>query len=402
MEIDERKTAEQQIRKSKAMLQAVFDGIFDPLILVDKNMRIKMLNKNAAMYYQISDYQKAVGKICHEATGKSELCKDCRIPEAASKGQSISFERESFANPGAVEQVVVYPVQEKDGDSGDAIIRITDITAAKQFERRLIQSEKMASLGILVSSIAHEINNPNNFVSFNIPILREYTREIIPYLDLYAVEHSDLEIGNMPYPEFRQDIFKLLDNIENGSRRISTYISSLREYSQGGSIKAFSWLDLAVLVDKVLAIIQAQIKKTVQTFNKSICTELPEIYSDPHAIEQILINLLVNASQAVDGKNSRIDLTVKPGDEKGGVVIEIADNGCGMDESTRHRIFDPFFTTKPAPLGTGLGLYVCHNLIQGLGGRIEVESEPGKGSTFRVTLPGKIPEKKPKNSLPRK
>jgi PAS domain S-box-containing protein len=388
-EIDERKAAEKRIRESRAMLQAVFDGIFDPLILVDKNMRIKMLNKKAAEYYGISDYKKAVGKICHEAAQKSDLCTDCQIPAAASKGQYVSFERKSFSNPEAVEQIVVYPVEDRGGDIGDAIIRITDITEAKKIERRLIQSEKMASLGILVSSIAHEINNPNNFVSFNIPILRDYAMEIVPYLDKFAEKNTDLEICNMPYPEFRRDIFKLIDNLENGSRRISTFVANLREYSQGGSMRAFSWLDLAVLIDKVLAIIQAELKMKVKIFNKSICTNLPEIYSDPHSIEQILINLLLNASQAVNGENSRVDLVVTPGDDNGGVVVEITDNGCGMDERTQNKIFDPFFTTKPAARGTGLGLYVCHNLIQALGGRIDVQSEPGKGATFRLLLPGK-------------
>jgi len=398
-EIEERKLAESRIRESKIMLQAVFDGISDPLILVDNHMRIKMLNKMAASYYRISDDIMFTDKPCHEAFGNLELCNDCRIPAAASKGQYLSFERGSFVNPGAVEQVVVYPIEERDAGNGNAIIRITDITEAKELERQLIQNEKMASLGILVSTIAHEINNPNNFISFNIPILRDYVTEITPLLDEYADKNSHFELCNMPYVEFRQDIFKLLENIENGSRRISTFVSNLREYSRGGHIRPFSWLDLAVLIDKVLNLIQVEIKKTIKIFNKSICTELPEIYSDPHAIEQILINLLMNASQAVSGENSRVDLNVMPSGDKRGVVIKVSDNGCGMDANTVLKIFEPFFTTKPVPKGTGLGLYVCHNLITDLGGRIKVESEPGKGSTFIVTLPGKDPQDTKNNSF---
>ncbi|MBE9545096.1 MAG: PAS domain-containing protein, partial [Proteobacteria bacterium] len=387
-EIAERKNAEEEIQKNKTMLQAVFDGISDPLILVDKEMRIKMMNKMAVEYYNISDYKDSIGKKCHQAAGKSHLCRDCQIPALALKGQYKSFERQSFINPDSIEQVVVYPVKERTGDTGDAIIRISDITEAKRFERRLIESEKMASLGVLVSSIAHEINNPNNFVSFNIPILREYTTEIIPYLDKYAAEQPDFELCNMPYAEFRQDIFKLMNNIENGAHRISSFVANLRQYSQGGSIKAFSWLDLAVLIDKVLDIVQTEINKSVKIFKKSIAVNLPEIYSDGLAIEQILINLIMNAAQAVAGGNSRVELNVAPRDDlREGVVIEVSDNGCGMDDDTRLKIFNPFFTTKSAGGGTGLGLYVCHNLIQGLGGQIEVESTPGKGSTFRVILP---------------
>jgi C4-dicarboxylate-specific signal transduction histidine kinase len=387
-EVEDRKLAEEKLQQSKVMLQAVFEGISDPLILVDKEMRIKMMNQMAGEYYNISDHKDSIGKKCHQAAEQSQLCRDCQIPALALKGQYKSFERQSLLNPDSIEQVVVYPVKERTGDTGDAIIRISDITEAKQIERRLIQSEKMASLGVLVSSIAHEINNPNNFVSFNIPILREYTMEIIPYLDKYAAEQPDFELCNMSYAEFRQDIFKLMDNIENGAHRISSFVANLRQYSQGGSIKAFSWLDLAVLIDKVLAIIQTETNKTVKIFKKSISVNLPEIYSDGLAIEQILINLMMNAAQAVEGENSRVELNVAPRDDLlEGVVIEISDNGCGMDDDTRLKIFNPFFTTKSAGGGTGLGLYVCHNLIQGLGGQIEVESTSGKGSTFRVILP---------------
>jgi signal transduction histidine kinase len=388
-EVENRQLAETRLQQSKAMLQAVFDGISDPLILVDKEMRIKMMNQMAIEYYNISDHKDSIGKKCHQAAGKPQLCRDCLIPAVALKGQYTSFERQSFIKPDSIEQVVVYPLKERTGDPGDAIIRISDITEAKQIERRLIQSEKMASLGVLVSSIAHEINNPNNFVSFNIPILREYTMEIIPYLDKYAAEQPDFELCNMPYAEFRQDIFKLINNVENGSRRISTFISNLRQYSQGGPIKAFKWLDLAVLIDKVLAIIQTEINKTVKILKKSICVNFPKIYSDGLAIEQILTNLLMNAAQAVEGENSRVELNVVPSDDLlESLVIEVSDNGCGMDDDTQLEIFNPFFTTKSAGGGTGLGLYVCHNLVKGLGGRLEVESEVGKGSTFRLTLPG--------------
>lgn len=387
-EIDDRKQAEAQLQKSKAMLQAVFDGISEPLILVDKFSRVIIINKAAENYYRLHGSEDILGKYCYQAfEGRLAPCDGCEIPEKVSGGQNMTFERRGVMDPDRLEQVSLYPLNGGDGKVGDTIIRITDITEARKFERQLIQSEKLASLGILVSSIAHEINNPNNFVSFNIPILREYTMAILPYLDHYAAKHPDIELCNMSYAEFCRDTLKLIDNIENGSRRISTFVSNLREYSQGGSIRVFNWLDLAILIDKVLAMTQAELNKTVKIFKKSISTELPEIYSDSHSIEQLLINLLVNAAHAAEGENSRVELVVTPAGDKGGVVLEITDNGCGMDESTRLKIFDPFFTTKPAARGTGLGLYVCHNLIQDLGGRIEVESEVGQGSTFRVILP---------------
>jgi signal transduction histidine kinase len=373
------------------MLQAVFDGILDPLILIDKKCRVKIINKVAAEYYGLDNPGDIIGKYCYDALrGRLAPCDGCEIPEAVMSDRSLTFERRGIMDPARLEQVVIYPVKEKADQVGDAIIRITDITEAKQLERQVIQSEKMASLGVLVSSIAHEINNPNNFVSFNIPILKDYLQEIVPILDEYADKQTDFEICNMAYPEFRQDIFKLLDNISHGSGRISSFVANLREFAQSGDQKPKSWVDLASITEKVLSICQGEINKTIRSFVKNISENLPEVYTDAHALEQIMINLLVNAAQAADKKDSwvKLNLTVKD-DWQNHTMITVSDNGSGIDDQIRLKIFDPFFTTKPPAEGTGLGLYVCHNLVESLGGRIEVESVPGEGSTFTIILPDK-------------
>jgi two-component system NtrC family sensor kinase len=162
----------------------------------------------------------------------------------------------------------------------------------------------------------------------------------------------------------------------------------LREYSKIKEHRPRNWVDLETIIEKVLAICRRKIKKSVKSFVKTIPEHLPRIYSNAHALEQILINLLVNAAGAADKKDSWIKLNVNVSKNWADrTIIEISDNGNGMDEETRRKIFDPFFTTRSTADGTGLGLYICHNLIQGLGGRIEVESDPGKGSSFRVILP---------------
>jgi signal transduction histidine kinase len=128
-------------------------------------------------------------------------------------------------------------------------------------------------------------------------------------------------------------------------------------------------------------------KKTVRHFEMKIADDLPPIFTDPSALEQVLVNLLINAAQAVDGEDSWIMLSAKLGNTlQDHLIIEVSDNGCGMDEETREKIFDPFYTTKEDMKGSGLGLFVSKNLIEDLGGLIEVESKVGKGSTFRVTL----------------
>jgi C4-dicarboxylate-specific signal transduction histidine kinase len=396
-EIDERKLAEKQLQENKTMLQAVFDGIADPLILVDRSMVIKMMNRAAAEYFKIAENQIAIGKVCWEATGKSGFCKDCEIPSAVLNNQIHSFERKSLRAPDRIERVFIYPVKEKKRNVGDAIVHVTDITEERRIEKQLIQSEKMASLGILVTSIAHEINNPNSFVAFNIPILGEYVEALMPFADEYAAKNPDMELFNMSYPEFRADVTKLLKNIEHGSDRISSFVSNLREFAQFDGRKPKKWVDLNSVIEKVLSICGSNIKKQIKFFDMQIPADFQTIFTDPNILEQVLLNLLVNASQAADKKKSWVKLSATSGDNwRDHTIIEVSDNGCGMEEDTKRHIFNPFFTTKSPADGTGLGLYVCHNLIQSIGGYIEVESEPGKGSTFRVILPDKDYRKEPR------
>ncbi|MFZ0451718.1 MAG: ATP-binding protein [Desulfatiglandaceae bacterium] len=267
---------------------------------------------------------------------------------------------------------------------------IHDITERKVMEDRLVQSEKLTSLGLLVSGIAHEINNPNNFISFNIPILRDYLKELLPIVDDYAAVHETFEPFGMSYGEFREDIYRLLDNMEHGSQRINLTISNVKDFSRKKDKIERRWVDLMEVIKKAISICKGEIKRRVKSFELAVDEDLPQVLIDPEAVEQVVVNLLINAAAAADKEDSWLRLGVMAGDaSQNGVVIEVSDNGCGMDEKVVRQIFDPFFTTKGPKEGTGLGLYICHELVAGLGGRIEVESELGRGSSFRVLLPGK-------------
>ena len=389
-EIDERKLVEIQLRQNRAMLQAVFDGIADPLILIDRHMTVKMINRASVAYYRIGNNQDIIGTSWREAAAETGRFVDSQIPSAVSGNRVFSFERRGFMESERLERVWIYPVMEKTRDVGDAVIHIRDITEQRRIENQLIQSEKLASLGVLVSSIAHEINNPNSFVTFNLPILKEYIDALLPYVDKFAAGHPDLELFNMPYSEFRADMIKLIQNVDRGAKRISTFVSNLREFSQHQGKKPKKWVDLNTVIQKVLSICGGNIKKTVTSFELSIPDNFPAVYSDPHVLEQVLFNILMNAAQAVDKEKSWVMLNATFGKSmREHIIIEISDNGCGMDAETKRHIFDPFFTTKPPTEGTGLGLYVTHNLIQSIGGYIEVDSEPGRGSTFRLILSDK-------------
>ena len=161
-DITDRKQVEEDLRKSRSMLQTVFDGISEPLIMMDREGLVKMINKTAKEYYALPDGRTAMGKTCHEGLrGESRPCEGCAHPFSLMKGYAGKYERTGGMDPERIELVVVYDVKDETGEKEATIIRISDITQAKMMERQLIQSEKLASLGLLISAIAHEINNPN-------------------------------------------------------------------------------------------------------------------------------------------------------------------------------------------------------------------------------------------------
>ncbi|MFZ7126498.1 MAG: PAS domain S-box protein [Desulfobacterales bacterium] len=393
-EVRERRRAETLLLEQQGMLQAVFDGISDPLILADKDLRVLMVNSAAVRYLKLQDQKTVIGRTCREVMRHNpEACDACQMPQAVDSGRIVTFERDGFIDPSRQEQVVVYPVSGSETGKGRVVIRINDITESRLLERQIIQSEKLASLGMLVSSVAHELNNPNSFIAFNVPILKEYFNELLPIVDRHAAENPDFEVLNMPYAEFRKDAFRLLENLTHGSQRIDAFLGNLREFARTHPDTAMKWVDLKEVVDRALAICRSKIQKTVKTLDIRMPAGRPRIYSNAGTLEQILINLLVNAAQAADKKDSWIRMAIaRTDDPEPGWRITVSDNGCGMDEKTRLQIFDPFFSTKLNEGGSGLGLYVCRRLLRDISGTIQAESRAGEGSTFTVTLPDRGPQ----------
>ena len=260
--------------------------------------------------------------------------------------------------------------------------------ALRESELQLIQADKMSSLGMLVSATAHELQNPNGVFILNLPILKDYLNELLPLLDRQFKAQDDCIIYRMSYREIRQDIIRLIDNLSEGSKEISSFINNLKDFSRYNEEIKLERANLKSIVDQVLLLCGTLINKTIHSFKTDIPDDLALVYTDMKKLKQILLNLLINAAQSADKNPSTLTLRAVSSDQwREHTIIEISDNGCGMDDLTRQKIFEPFFTTKSETNGTGLGLYICYNLVNALGGRIEVESEIGKGSTFRVIVP---------------
>jgi PAS domain S-box-containing protein len=379
----------EELKKSQARLQSVFDGITDPLVMLDQDLRVIMLNRAAQAYFGKNNIQEVIERPCFETFGDNgSLCPDGQIEQAVSSGVPFQYERSGLMDTNRWENLMLYPLREAEEGIKGVILRIADTTEKKLAENQLIQRQKMEALGILISGIAHEINNPNNFISFNMPILRDYLSALLSLTDATAQAHPELFFFGMTYPEFREDVFRLLENVRNGSDRINAIVSQLKTFSRKKGGLEIRETDIRDVVDRVVTLSKNQLKKTVHSLEIDLADNLPPVRTDPEALGQVLLNLLINGAQAADKPDSWIKVTVdqRPDFPKL-LIIEVADNGCGMDDEILGRIFNPFFTTKKVGEGTGLGLYVCQNLVENLGGWIEVQSQSGIGSRFQVFLP---------------
>jgi len=283
VEIEERKQAEEELQESEKLLQTVFDGISDPLLLLDKSLKVMILNTAAKNYYQVAEDRNINNICCYIAfRDRLEPCEGCPIPAALASNKSVSIEHASLINPKRLEQVVIYNFGENKHKFDGAIIRIHDITEARMMERKMIQSEKMASLGLMVSCIAHEITNPVSAITFNAPILKDYTNAMISIVDDYAEDIQDFELFQMPYPQFRKDTLKIIENILHASERIKSTVSDLRKLYGNKKQQTKRWSDLKHVIERAIAMVGVEINKCVKSFEVNIPENFPKIHTDSY------------------------------------------------------------------------------------------------------------------------
>lgn len=267
-----------------------------------------------------------------------------------------------------------------------------------------LQSEKMASIGQLAAGIAHELNNPIGFVHSNLGTLDGYVRDLMAIIDAYAAKSGDdyphqkemqLLREERDFDFVREDIFKLLAESKDGLARVRKIVQDLRTFSRVGE-QEWQEADLHEGLDSTLNIVWNELKYKCEVVKDY--GDLPPVYCLISQLNQVFMNLLVNAGHAIAVKGT-ITIRTRQLDEAR-VSVEISDTGCGIAPENLNRIFEPFFTTKPVGKGTGLGLSLAYGIIQRHQGTIVVTSEPGHGSTFRVILPIRphgtgIPEDQP-------
>jgi len=269
----------------------------------------------------------------------------------------------------------------------DITSRIEAEESAKSRQAQLIHASRMASVGTMVSGVAHEINNPNNLIMFNAPMLRAVWKDSEKILSRRFEEEGEFPIGGVPYSEMRGIIPQLFDGISEASQRIKNIVANLKDFSRQEKADVQCMINVNEVVKAAVGIINHQILKGTRNFRVEYGTPPPRVNGCAQQLEQVVINLILNALDSLPGPGSGIRVATLDRRETGRVEIVVEDEGHGMPEEVIGRVTEPFFSTKTENGGLGLGLSLSSAIVQEHDGQMVFESEVGKGTTVRVILP---------------
>jgi two-component system NtrC family sensor kinase len=366
----------EEISKEKKEWERTFDAITDMVWIEDGKQKViranhALMGKTGFSKTEITDKACAVllDKIGIAVTGRC-LC-----------SETLTCKRPSFqelkSGSGSIFHFWAYPLIDEEGRLYAIVHYLKDVTAQKRIEQQLIRTDKLASLGTLVAGIAHEINNP-------LGIIAGYSEALLD-------RANDKALTGIP--EF-EDFPEYLKTIHGEIFRCKGILKSLLEFARpsGGT---FREIDINELIKEVLLLLKHRTARLKHTLELDLNREVPKIYADAGSLRQLLMNLLLNAiyftpeggSIFIKTEQDEATGASRLGDCPSRIRLKVTDTGSGIPEDLVDKIFDPFFTTKPVGEGTGLGLTISHRIVEEHGGAIDVESAPGKGTTFTITLP---------------
>lgn len=263
----------------------------------------------------------------------------------------------------------------------------------RQKQEQLIQAGKLASLGVLVAGVAHEINNPNQAVMMGIQLLRKIWPNIRTILDAYYEREGNFLLGGIDYSELREDVGEHYRGIVDSARRIDAIVKGLKDFARQDKAEMMQIVNLNMVVKSSLILLGNMVKRATDNLTVELSPRIPTFHGNTQRIEQVVVNLVQNACQALDDRSQVISISTDYEEVRQRVVLEVSDQGEGIPQENLTKICDPFFTTKREGGGTGLGLSVTSTIVKDHHGELEFHSEPGNGTTVRVLFPVQVERK---------
>ncbi|MGO9600812.1 MAG: PAS domain S-box protein [Isosphaeraceae bacterium] len=402
-DISELKRAEEAQRASERRYRQFTEATLDALVVADERGVITLFNAAAERTFGYSEPEVLGQPLTilmpaeyHEAHQRG-LRRYLETKEAQVVGRTIELNGRRKDGQVFPLELSLSAVELPEGICFLGAIR--DLTERQRLQARVVQMEKLASLGLLSAGVAHEINNPLAYVANNLVVLERGIHGLIALVAVYEAAQAILESARpdlaaqvahlaeeIDLPYLKAHIEQIVGSTRQGVKRVADIVQNLRGFARLDQA-AVERANLHDAITSSLEMIRGRMDRHHIVVEQQF-GDLPLVLCAPAQVNQVFLNLLVNALQAIEATSKlggRIQIRTRAvGDE---VIAEVADDGCGIPADVLPRIFDPFFTTKPVGEGTGLGLSISHGIVVDHGGRIEVESMPGQGTRFRVILP---------------
>ncbi len=364
----------EECNQKREKLKTFIRAIADRIVVIDHDFNIVMSNKD-----EIGE-----GGKCYSSMFDSDKqCEECpALNTFATASDSISRKKINDR----YYTLSAHPIFATDGKIDRVLEVCRDVTDRNRMEAQMFQSYKLASIGKLVAGVAHEINNPNTFILGNLGIVQEAFDDIFPILDKQYESDNSLKIARLNYQIFRENISILVTDMVNGANRTKKIVEDLRNFAKKDVEELNDEIDLNFIIKNHLTLTEKHVKKHAR-LEFDLNENVPVFKGNVNKIEQVFLNLIMNASEAIENDSGIIKIKTDYDERNKEVLLYISDNGTGIDETIIKDIFDPFFTTKRDKGGIGLGLSITYGIVKDHGGRIEVRSRRGEGTTFTLRFP---------------
>lgn len=384
--------SERKFKKLSQEFNVLLNAIPDNLVLLTPDMKIIWANRASAVKFgkNASDlYGEHCYTLCCNLTAPCDCC-----PAVISFKSGKEETTQRMNTEGKVWDIRAFPIMDESGNVKNVIEVARDITSkvrmeneAKTMQSKLIQTNKMTALGTLVSGVAHEINNPNSYILSNSQLLSEIWSDTHKVLEEHYKTNGEFHLGGLEYSEIQNVVPKLLYGINDGAIRISNIVHYLKDFARTERSNMDGKIDINRVIMNSSTILTKKIQDITDNFHFTADSDLPLVRGSSQQIEQVVMNLIINALHALDDRQSGIMIRTSYDKNTNFATIMIKDEGIGMNEETLERITEPFFTTKLNDGGTGLGLSISYSIVKEHNGQLEFESAPGKGTIAYLRLP---------------